>query len=207
MRVFCTSQLERSLYFFLAFCEFHISYSVISFLPFMHLLKGPFLRILLLFQQGTVLTFRRWGSEREVFVTRIRIEDRRGGSMGRLYLIQLDGRIYSCRHCRSHLAQCDELVSKVWASTSPILPIICLIWNLWYLLSSLVDKSECFNVTHLIRGLYYTCLTMLLVVPCSVCVVVSLSTRKGLPVQYCVTTYPVLLMSSLVGDIMLQNLV
>ncbi|XP_073389463.1 uncharacterized protein [Physcomitrium patens] len=32
--------------------------------------------------------------------------------MGRLYLIQLDGRIYSCRNCRSHLAQCDELVSK-----------------------------------------------------------------------------------------------
>lgn len=34
-------------------------------------------------------------------------------TMGRLYLIQLDGRIYSCKHCRSHLAQCDELVSKV----------------------------------------------------------------------------------------------
>lgn len=33
--------------------------------------------------------------------------------MGRLYLIQLDGRVYSCRYCRSHLAQCDELVSKV----------------------------------------------------------------------------------------------
>lgn len=32
--------------------------------------------------------------------------------MGRLYLIQLDGRVYSCRYCRSHLAQCDELVSK-----------------------------------------------------------------------------------------------
>nr|XP_024391412.1 protein yippee-like At3g08990 isoform X2 [Physcomitrium patens] len=39
-------------------------------------------------------------------------ETRRGDTMGRLYLIQLDGRIYSCRHCRSHLAQCDELVSK-----------------------------------------------------------------------------------------------
>jgi hypothetical protein len=36
--------------------------------------------------------------------------------MGRLYLIQLDGRIYSCRHCRSHLAQCDELVSKSFHS-------------------------------------------------------------------------------------------
>nr|QFS19071.1 Yippee-like protein [Apopellia endiviifolia (species B)] len=32
--------------------------------------------------------------------------------MGKLYLIQLDGRIYSCRYCHSHLANCDELVSK-----------------------------------------------------------------------------------------------
>jgi hypothetical protein len=33
--------------------------------------------------------------------------------MGRLYLIQLDGPIYSCKHCHSHLANCDELLSKV----------------------------------------------------------------------------------------------
>ncbi|CAM6007441.1 unnamed protein product [Sphagnum compactum] len=32
--------------------------------------------------------------------------------MGRLYLIQLDGRIYSCRYCRSHLANCEDLISK-----------------------------------------------------------------------------------------------
>ncbi|CAK9189918.1 unnamed protein product [Sphagnum troendelagicum] len=32
--------------------------------------------------------------------------------MGRLYLIQLDGPIYSCKHCHSHLANCDELLSK-----------------------------------------------------------------------------------------------
>jgi len=32
--------------------------------------------------------------------------------MGRLYLIQLDGRVYTCRNCGSHLALCDELVSK-----------------------------------------------------------------------------------------------
>ncbi|CAK9225944.1 unnamed protein product [Sphagnum troendelagicum] len=34
--------------------------------------------------------------------------------MGRLYLIQLDGRFYSCRRCRSHLANCDELLSKAF---------------------------------------------------------------------------------------------
>jgi hypothetical protein len=37
--------------------------------------------------------------------------------MGKLYLIQLDGRIYRCRFCLSHLAQCDELVSKVRTSS------------------------------------------------------------------------------------------
>jgi len=34
--------------------------------------------------------------------------------MGRLYLIQLDGRVYSCKFCRSHLAQSDELVSRAF---------------------------------------------------------------------------------------------
>lgn len=36
--------------------------------------------------------------------------------MGKLYLIQLDGKIYRCRFCLSHLAQLDELVSKVCTS-------------------------------------------------------------------------------------------
>ena len=34
--------------------------------------------------------------------------------MGMLYLVQLDGKIYSCRICGSHLALCDELVSKAF---------------------------------------------------------------------------------------------
>mmetsp|Transcript_17117 Transcript_17117/g.37222 ORF Transcript_17117/g.37222 Transcript_17117/m.37222 type:complete len:125 (-) Transcript_17117:423-797(-) len=32
--------------------------------------------------------------------------------MGRLFLQHLDGRAYSCRICKSHLALVDELVSK-----------------------------------------------------------------------------------------------
>eukprot|EP00243_Klebsormidium_subtile_P005552 TRINITY_DN2235_c0_g1_i1.p1 TRINITY_DN2235_c0_g1~~TRINITY_DN2235_c0_g1_i1.p1 ORF type:complete len:130 (+),score=38.27 TRINITY_DN2235_c0_g1_i1:502-891(+) len=32
--------------------------------------------------------------------------------MGKLFIIQLDGRIYSCRNCRSHLAKSEELVSR-----------------------------------------------------------------------------------------------
>lgn len=34
--------------------------------------------------------------------------------MGRLYLIQLDGGIYTCSNCGSHLAHYDELVSKAF---------------------------------------------------------------------------------------------
>uniref|UniRef100_A0A0D6R0D9 Protein yippee-like n=2 Tax=Conifers II TaxID=2821351 RepID=A0A0D6R0D9_ARACU len=32
--------------------------------------------------------------------------------MGRLFLVQLDGRTYSCKYCHSHLALVDELISK-----------------------------------------------------------------------------------------------
>mmetsp|Transcript_14925 Transcript_14925/g.18021 ORF Transcript_14925/g.18021 Transcript_14925/m.18021 type:complete len:123 (-) Transcript_14925:527-895(-) len=32
--------------------------------------------------------------------------------MGRLFLEYLDGRVYSCVTCKSHLAQVDELISK-----------------------------------------------------------------------------------------------
>ncbi|ERN09772.1 hypothetical protein AMTRI_Chr08g159600 [Amborella trichopoda] len=32
--------------------------------------------------------------------------------MGRLYLIHLDGRIYACKHCRTHLALCEDIESK-----------------------------------------------------------------------------------------------
>lgn len=34
--------------------------------------------------------------------------------MGRLFIIKLDGRFYSCQTCRSHLADSDELVSKAF---------------------------------------------------------------------------------------------
>ncbi|RWW05341.1 hypothetical protein GW17_00031392 [Ensete ventricosum] len=33
--------------------------------------------------------------------------------MGRLFLISLEGKIYSCKHCQAHLAVSDDIVSKV----------------------------------------------------------------------------------------------
>ncbi|KAL5568544.1 hypothetical protein UlMin_025119 [Ulmus minor] len=32
--------------------------------------------------------------------------------MGRLFVVSLEGKIYSCRHCRTHFALCDDIVSK-----------------------------------------------------------------------------------------------
>jgi len=33
--------------------------------------------------------------------------------MGRLFVVHLEGRIYSCKHCRTPLALCEDVVSKV----------------------------------------------------------------------------------------------
>ncbi|OVA00352.1 Yippee/Mis18 [Macleaya cordata] len=32
--------------------------------------------------------------------------------MGRVFLVELDGRVYKCKFCRSHLALADDLVSR-----------------------------------------------------------------------------------------------
>ncbi|OVA02676.1 Yippee/Mis18 [Macleaya cordata] len=32
--------------------------------------------------------------------------------MGRLYLINLEGKLYNCKHCQTHLALCEDIVSK-----------------------------------------------------------------------------------------------
>lgn len=112
-------------------------------------------------------------------------ETRRGDTMGRLYLIQLDGRIYSCRHCRSHLAQCDELVSKVWKSISWVLRSLLYYnspgldicnFDIWF--SSLLRyKFECFRLTHVIWNLLFH----VFIVSFALFAVISLSARESLP--------------------------
>ncbi|KAJ6322648.1 hypothetical protein OIU77_012482 [Salix suchowensis] len=37
--------------------------------------------------------------------------------MGRLFVVNLEGKFYSCKHCRTHLALYDDIVSKVALST------------------------------------------------------------------------------------------
>lgn len=36
--------------------------------------------------------------------------------MGRLFVVHLEGRIYSCKHCRTPLALCEDVVSKAFHS-------------------------------------------------------------------------------------------
>ncbi|KAD1904840.1 hypothetical protein E3N88_42142 [Mikania micrantha] len=32
--------------------------------------------------------------------------------MGRLFLVTLEGKIYSCKHCKTHLALCDDIFQR-----------------------------------------------------------------------------------------------
>ncbi|XP_065871433.1 protein yippee-like [Euphorbia lathyris] len=36
--------------------------------------------------------------------------------MGRLFVVNLEGKIYSCKHCRTHLALYEDIVSKAFHS-------------------------------------------------------------------------------------------
>ena len=61
------------------------------------------------------------GRERErLFDCGVCVRERK---MGRLFVITLEGNIYSCKHCRTHLALSDDIVSKVFVSfpSSPLL--------------------------------------------------------------------------------------
>lgn len=45
---------------------------------------------------------------------REKIVGKAASQMGRLYLVQLSGRIYCCRSCHSHLANIDQILSKTF---------------------------------------------------------------------------------------------
>jgi hypothetical protein len=36
-----------------------------------------------------------------------------GAAMGRLFLMHLEGNIYSCKHCKTHLGLSGDIISKV----------------------------------------------------------------------------------------------
>lgn len=40
--------------------------------------------------------------------------------MGRLFVVNLEGKIYSCKHCHTHLALYDDIYSRVSFSSFPL---------------------------------------------------------------------------------------
>jgi hypothetical protein len=40
-------------------------------------------------------------------------KEEEGGEMGKLFLVELQGNIYSCKHCVTHFALADDIMSKV----------------------------------------------------------------------------------------------
>jgi len=71
--------------------------------------------------------------------------------MGRLFAVNLEGKIYTCRHCRTHLALSEDVISKVstlplkkkkkiqflpfvWVFVFFVLGCCILSWICWYLL-------------------------------------------------------------------------
>ena len=76
--------------------------------------------------------------------------------MGRLFLSYLDGRVYCCRLCKTHLARLDELISKVVFHQYSI---------------QLSERS----ISRLTTSAYPTFAAFISVIP--------LSTRKGLSLQ------------------------
>ena len=65
--------------------------------------------------------------------------------MGRLFLVNLEGKIYSCKHCHTHLALCDSIVSKVPFFFS-FLIIFCgflLVWLIFVVINSIIMFLVC----------------------------------------------------------------
>lgn len=49
--------------------------------------------------------------------------------MGRLFAVTLEGRIYSCKHCGTHLALSDDVVSKVFMLFSYSFVVVVVVFS------------------------------------------------------------------------------
>lgn len=81
---------------------------------------------------GSFVLLLRFRSERE---------RERARGMGRLFLVSLEGKIYSCKHCHTHLALSDDILSKVRSEPTfgaLFLNLLCLLLGI----SDPIDKTE-----------------------------------------------------------------
>ncbi|WOH02022.1 hypothetical protein DCAR_0521409 [Daucus carota subsp. sativus] len=70
--------------------------------------------------------------------------------MGRLFVESLEGNIYSCKHCKTHLAILEDIVSKV-LSPSPF-PSLCI----YFVNVTLGEKEERMMITgmHIVADIF-----------------------------------------------------
>lgn len=77
--------------------------------------------------------------------------------MGRLFVVSLEGKIYSCKHCGTHLALCEDVVSKVYTHTcvSLVWMINSLLFDQWFAVR-FVQFFSCFLIVirFLLIGLF-----------------------------------------------------
>jgi hypothetical protein len=71
-----------------------------------------------LFGPSALVTVEGW-SGIGLFLKGVR-EKRRRAAMGRLFLMHLEGNVYSCKHCKTHLGLAGDIISKV----RPSIPIL-----------------------------------------------------------------------------------
>lgn len=82
----------------------------------------------------------------------------KGTEMGRLFLVQLEGKMYSCKHCQTHLALFEDILSKVFflfflffcVFTCIAIPVDILIDCCWR--SSLLGVFEVLGEMHIGRA-------------------------------------------------------
>ncbi|WVZ07698.1 hypothetical protein V8G54_021044 [Vigna mungo] len=80
--------------------------------------------------------------------------------MGRLFVVNLEGKIYSCKHCHTHLALYDDIYSKVPSLSVPLFSLLYIfseydIFNPLLLHSSL-ENSNGWSCFFFIRTHYLT---------------------------------------------------
>jgi len=67
-------------------------------------------------------------------------------TMGRLFVVNLEGKIYSCKHCHTHLALYDDIYSKVPSLSVPLFYLLYIFsgYNIFnpLLLNSSVENSN-----------------------------------------------------------------
>ena len=65
--------------------------------------------------------------------------------MGRVFLVELDGKVYRCRCCDSPLALADDILSRVNDFKFSSLSLLCLIYSFSFWIFLIIRLFLCFE--------------------------------------------------------------